>query len=128
MDANRPHRPPLLRWLIVGALGLGATLMLFCFDPSRYAFYPQCVLHETTGLLCPGCGGLRALHQLLHGHVGAAFNLNPFLVCLAPLLLVFGTFYIAGLISNRRIQFALSPRWFWALFACSCVFGVWRNL
>ena len=31
-----------------------AGLVLFCFDPSRYHFYPVCFFHKTTGLLCAG--------------------------------------------------------------------------
>jgi hypothetical protein len=32
---------------------------------------------------CPGCGSLRAAHQLLHGNVEAAWALNkPFLMAL----------------------------------------------
>ncbi len=29
-----------------------------------------------TGLLCPGCGSQRAIHQLLHGHLAASFQYN----------------------------------------------------
>jgi len=53
--------------------------ILYTFPPGAGSFYPPCVFHRMTGLLCPGCGTTRALHQLLHGHVAAAFQLNPFL-------------------------------------------------
>src|SRR5690242_11286080 len=63
------------------ALSLG---VLFYFDPSRYHFYPLCIFHQTTGWLCPGCGSLRACHQLLHGNLSAAFYLNPLFVLSLP--------------------------------------------
>jgi hypothetical protein len=77
-----------LRWwlgwraLALAALllfGLASVAVLFTFDPAQSAFYPRCVLHQITGLHCPGCGSLRALHQLLHGHVLEALRLNPLL-------------------------------------------------
>ena len=53
-----------------------AVLILTAYDDDRYV----------TGLLCPGCGTLRGLHQLLHGHLAAAFRLNPVMVLSLPLL------------------------------------------
>ena len=53
--------------------------VLYTFPPAGSPFYPQCVFHALTGLDCPGCGTTRALHELLHGNVGAAFALNPML-------------------------------------------------
>src|SRR5437867_510709 len=64
-------------WLI--AL-IGAVLVLFAFPPDRYPFYPRCQFHRLTGLNCPGCGSLRALHEVTHGHVVMAFRLNPLFV------------------------------------------------
>src|SRR5882724_8290263 len=66
-------------------LAAAASLLLFFFEPGRYAFYPRCLFHQTTGLLCPGCGSLRAMHELLHGHVIAAVHLNAlFVICIPP--------------------------------------------
>jgi hypothetical protein len=56
--------------------------VVYTFPPSGNRFYPQCVFHLLTGLDCPGCGSTRALYQLLHGNVRAAFHLNPMLFLL----------------------------------------------
>ena len=61
------------------ALILGGTVLYF-FDPATAGFYPACLFRLVTGIPCPGCGSLRAMHQLLHGHFAAAFALNPLLV------------------------------------------------
>ena len=56
--------------LVLGAFALlGLAAVLFFFNPAQSGFYPFCVFHRTTGLLCPGCGSLRALHQLLHQRI-----------------------------------------------------------
>ena len=66
------------------------TAVLFFFDPARYAIYPVCPWHALTGWDCPGCGTLRALHQLTHGNLAAAWRLNPLTVALLPVGLWIG--------------------------------------
>ncbi|MFZ9718959.1 MAG: DUF2752 domain-containing protein [Chitinophagaceae bacterium] len=37
-----------------------------------------CMLKNTTGIPCPGCGTTRGIMQLLSGHIVAAWYSNPF--------------------------------------------------
>lgn len=60
--------------------------LYFRFDPTLYPF-PKCPFWSLTGLKCPGCGSQRALHQLLHGQVGAAAQANLLFVLVLPYLL-----------------------------------------
>ena len=87
MNPTRPNPP--IRWL-PWTLGLVAILVtgavLFLFNPTQYGLYPACPLHKLTGLSCPGCGSLRALHQLGHGHFAEALRLNPPLMIALPFL------------------------------------------
>jgi hypothetical protein len=102
---------------------------LFLFDPSRHGFFPRCMFHQVTGLNCPGCGGLRAAHQLLHGHVKEAFALNPLLLLLAPVLAWFGVAQVWRAVTGREMGHPFRhAAWLWALFAAVVVFGVVRNL
>jgi hypothetical protein len=71
-------------WPLSALLVAMGGAILFCFDPNGGGFYPVCLFHQATGLLCPGCGSLRAMHQLLHGHVLAAFEFNPLLLLCLP--------------------------------------------
>ena len=75
---------PILVLLSLGVLS--SVAVLFFFNPSQSSFYPVCLFHQTTGLLCPGCGSLRALHQLLHGNLAAAFHFNALLISSLPIL------------------------------------------
>ena len=49
--------------------------------------YPPCPFYYITGLYCPGCGSSRALHQLLHGNLLMALDLNPLMVLSIPFVL-----------------------------------------
>ena len=119
------------RWLAAGGLAAVAagTVVLFLFDPNQYGFYPRCPLHELTGWECPGCGTLRAVHQLAHGNFAAAWRLNPMTVSLMPvgawlglreLVWQFGGVRWPGLVTR--------PVFAWALAAILILFGIVRNL
>jgi hypothetical protein len=119
------------RWLLLGGAGSGLValvLVLFWFDPSRYGFYPTCLFHQTTGLLCPACGSLRAIHQLLNGHLDAAFHFNPVLVLSLPLCACFMGFYALRRFRHQPVNLALSAKWIWLLAAVVLAFSIWRNL
>ncbi len=119
---------PWLTWLVLGIVGLAGVIVLFCFDPALSGFYPVCLFHRITGLQCPGCGGLRALHQLLHGHVAAAFHFNPLVVLALP---------FAGAIVLRQVlrywrhepfKFEVRLAWLWVCLGLLLAFGIGRNL
>lgn len=74
--------------IVVGAsvaLGL-ATLWLARSGPSVLPL--TCILHDTTGLHCAGCGMTRAAHAVLEGRFLEAFRLNPLGVVMVPLALL----------------------------------------
>jgi hypothetical protein len=124
--------PGALRWILAafGALaGAGGAVILFMFEPGRSGFiYPTCLFHESTGLLCPGCGSLRALHQLLHGHFVAAFRCNALLVLSIPLLAWWALRRGIAAIANRPYAFHVRPLWLWSAGAVLILFGILRNL
>ncbi|MEO8069153.1 MAG: DUF2752 domain-containing protein [Flavobacteriales bacterium] len=76
------------RWgkVLAAAAVLSALAYLYFNDPEKGGF-PSCPFHLLTGLLCPGCGSQRALHDLMHLRVGEAFDQNALLVLSIPLLL-----------------------------------------
>lgn len=78
---------------LYGALGTGALLTgalayIGIADPHRPSFaFPACPFKALTGLYCPGCGGLRMTHDLLHGDLAAAVVDNAYLLVGLPVLL-----------------------------------------
>lgn len=68
-------------------MGAGALAYVGLADPHRPGFlFPPCLFRMLTGWYCPGCGGLRMTHDLLHADVAAAVTDNVFLLAGLPLL------------------------------------------
>jgi uncharacterized membrane protein len=113
----------------LAAAAIGAAVVLFMFDPATNGFYPNCLLHQTTGLLCPGCGTLRALHQLTHGNFAAAWGLNPFIVSVLPLGIWLAVREFIWLATGKRLPGIVTrPIVGWTLVAAMFIFGIARNI
>ncbi|OFB43988.1 hypothetical protein Manayef4_10215 [Frankia sp. CgMI4] len=74
---------------MLGVAAVGVCGRVYLVDPAQPGHYPMCPFRWATSLDCPGCGTLRGLHQLLHGHLAAAADYNVYFVIAAPML-VFG--------------------------------------
>lgn len=126
MDAPRLAIPWVL--LSVSVVVLAGMLILFYFDPAQHAFYPFCTFKKTTGYDCPGCGGLRALHQLLRGDVGGAFRLNALVVVTLPAILLWLGLRWRRNARGRRLTSRQMLVLALTLVLAILVFGVARNL
>jgi|SRR5215208_1651338 hypothetical protein len=116
--------------LLAGSLIITVgSAVLYRVDPSESDFYPPCPFHAVTGLYCPGCGTTRALHQLLHGHLGEAFGLNPLMILMLPYLGYSLLSYVMFSLRDRALPNLLtSPFWGWLAFWTILIYGVLRNI
>ncbi len=126
MSEGRVRLPP-LHWVVLGAVAMVSLLVLFVLDPARSRIYPVCLFHRVTGLLCPGCGGLRAAHQLLHGHLRAAYDYNPLAVISLPLGAAWWLWWKLRARAGRPVR-ALPPALVWVFLALTLAFFALRNL
>ncbi len=125
MQDNR--RNQLLVALLVAMAA--AAVLLEVFDPATSGVFPPCPLRYLTGWYCPGCGSLRAIHQLLHGNLRAAWGLNPLTVVLLPFLTYgMASFALLELRGQGLPQPFLRAGWIRALCAAIVLFGIARNL
>ena len=125
---HRYRLPRALPFAVVFAVVAAASLILFLFDPGQYRFYPHCLLYQTTGLLCPGCGSLRALHHLLHGQVLAAVHFNGLLVLGTPVAAWLALRSFLRSLHGQAHSTGFHPAWLWAALAVVVLFGILRNL
>ncbi len=126
MDSEWIYR----RSTVVGiwSLLLAGSVYLFVFEPGRTGFFPVCLFRLLTGYTCPGCGSTRAMHQLLHGHVLAAFMLNPlFLIAIPFLLFALLRYSVAVMRGGVPRQNTLPPSVIYGLFFVVLSFWIFRN-
>jgi len=87
--------PPISRAALGGRVAPAATALvaLGCcgvaavMDPTRPGSVgPPCPFKMLTGWACPVCGSTRMLHELTHGHLGAAARDNAVVLGLLPVM------------------------------------------
>ena len=110
-------------------LVLALSVYLFLYNPDGSNIYPKCPFHTLTGIYCPGCGSLRALHQILHGNILAAFGMNALMVLFIPLLSWVVVSQCCVAVRGRPLPALFVPAWWiWILLAIIIVFWVLRNV
>jgi hypothetical protein len=134
LDRSVLPRPASRLWGRVCAGGAlvaaGATsVFLFAVNPnSPTSPYPQCLTKALTGVDCPGCGGLRATHALLHGDIAAAVDHNALVLLIVPAVLFVLLRWALGQFGVRLPTVPLRPWMAWSLIALLAVFSVVRNI
>lgn len=114
----------LLIWLTIA----GAAVLIYVLEPGKSAFLPSCPFRTLTGYQCPGCGSTRGLHQLVHGNLSAAFQLNPLLILALPFLVYPLLRYTYSVISGKPVKTRMLPvKYIWLIFGIVVFFWVFRN-
>ena len=116
--------------LPVGSAGgaLVAVAALLLRDPHSSGSWGICPVLALTGHFCPGCGSLRAVHDLLLGQIGEALGHNLLVV---PALIWLGWWWVGQIATTAGIPVADPPsskRFCWALLAVLAAFVVLRNV
>lgn len=102
-----PNNHARIAMIVVGILLVAVAACFYWFDPAQYSLFPRCTFHQLTGWHCPGCGGQRAAHHMLHGELAAAFRSNALLL----LMLGVGMWYLA-----RHLWWRWTGRQWFSLF------------
>ena len=113
-----------VRWSTVAVVGAGVAA-IGALNPARSSVYPSCIFRRLTGLECPGCGCARALHALLHLHLGNAVGYNVLVVLTLPWL---GYRYARWLAGRAPVVPRLSGRAILTMAFGVTLFGVLRNV
>ncbi|MFJ8633450.1 DUF2752 domain-containing protein [Streptomyces sp. NPDC093568] len=128
--ATRPGAVPARLAVPAGVLAAvaGAFAYVGAVDPNEPGHYPACPLLRFTGIYCPGCGGLRSAHAVIHGDLPAALQANALAVGGYALFAVLLTVWLIRSARGRPFRLELSSVQLWAAGALLLVFTVVRNL
>ena len=117
------------RFVLLGLAALPCLALVFARDPAGPGIFPTCPFLALTGLQCPGCGTLRALHQLMHGHIITAFGYNAYTMLALPII---GYAFLSALllsVAGKRLPTVfLHPALVWGLLTAIIAFWVLRNV
>ncbi|HKO97203.1 MAG TPA: DUF2752 domain-containing protein [Pyrinomonadaceae bacterium] len=120
---NRP-----LTIVAIWLLSIAAAVYLFIFEPGKSGFFLNCPFRMLTGFACPGCGSTRGLHRLLHGDIIGAFQFNPIMFLLLPILLYVLVRHTIAVFGDRPVRGnRVKPAYIWVFFAVVMSFWVFRN-
>lgn len=127
--APRARATPRRRALL-GLAGFAALVLLFKLrPPATWPFWPRCLLHDATGLHCPGCGLTRAASAALRGDWIHAAAHHPLAALLVPPAFAYAAFHAAYAIARNRVApLRLPDRTPWIFAGLVLAFGVARNL
>lgn len=122
--AARPAVPAAVLAGVVAAFAyVGAV------DPNEPGHYPVCPLLRFTGLYCPGCGGLRSAHAVVHGDLPTALQANaPAVVGYAVFAVLWTVWVIRAARGGPPPRIDPPPVVLWSVGALLLVFTVVRNL
>lgn len=117
----------ILRLLIAIPIA-GACAVLYAINPSGGG-YPVCPFYAITGLYCPGCGSLRATHQLLHGNLARAIDFNLLAVIVFPIFIYSSASAAVAVFRGRSLsRVFVSPGLLWVGWGLLIAYWVARNL
>lgn len=91
--------------LIGLGLTLGAATFIGMVNPSTSNIYPLCPTQILFGVDCPGCGGLRCVHEIMNGNLAGALDQNLLITILLPLVLI----AFAAAIARRILELPNEP-------------------
>lgn len=117
--------------MIIIGIEIVILIILYSFINSKYVeILPLCWIYQTTGLLCPACGGTRCVVNLVKGNwIEAFFSHIVFFIGIGYLLII-NIIYIINLNREKKIATWLYPKyWYSIIFAIILIiYTIVRNL
>lgn len=116
-------------WII--GIEIVVLIALYNFVNSKYlAIIPECWVYQTTGLLCPACGGTRCVLYILEGNWMKAFFSHMIFFIGILYLLIINIIYLINLDKEKKVGTWMYPKYWYAIvFAVALIiYTIVRNL
>jgi hypothetical protein len=111
--------------IFLAVMAMSITAFYFFWNPAENALLPSCPFKNLTGFFCPGCGGQRAFHAILHGNFTEAFHNNLLIFIVVPIAFYKIILQLNG--SDKKDVFILTNRRIWIFLSLIALFTLIRN-
>lgn len=93
-------------------------------------YIPQCWIYQTTGILCPACGGTRCVVNIFQGNIKEAFFSHMIFFITIIYLIICNIVYIINLNKKKKIATWIYPKyWYVIIFAIILIiYTIIRNI
>ena len=92
----------------------------------------QCYIFQSTGILCPSCGGTRCIQSLLQGDIVSAFHYNFVITFVAIYLVILNIVYLINRNKDeeKKVLTWIYPKYWYTivLAVILIIYTVLRNL
>ena len=112
--------------ILLAVMTIVITAFYFFWNPSEITSLPLCPFKNLTNFYCPGCGGQRAFHQILHGNFVEAFHSNFLIYLFLPLFIL--KIYDEIFDTTFSKKFLLTNKGIWIFLGFLIIFTILRNL
>lgn len=117
--------------ILICGIEIIAFMVLLIFLNSKYLEnIPSCWVYQTTGWLCPACGGTRCMINLFKGNWLEAFFSHILFFIGIVYVLVINVVYIVNLGKEKKIATWVYPNYWYAIIFAILLIGytILRNL
>ncbi|MDZ7897290.1 MAG: DUF2752 domain-containing protein [Arcicella sp.] len=115
-----------LNKILLAVLALSITAFYFFWNPAEISLFPSCPFKTLTGFYCPGCGGQRAFHAILHGDFEEAFHNNLLIFLVIPIAFYKIILELNG--STSKDVLILNYNQIWIFLSLLFLFTLLRNI
>ncbi|MEU7217418.1 DUF2752 domain-containing protein [Nocardia iowensis] len=114
--------------LLVAGVGIGVGVLLHVRDPHVEGSYGVCPVYALTGWWCPGCGGMRAIHNLTDGNILDSLHSNLLAIPLVLAFVLWVSDWTLRAWRGRRMRLpSINGPTMWTFFALLTIYTVLRN-
>ena len=113
----------------IGVFSLLLIIIVYLILNKYHIICIPCLIHEITGMYCPGCGVTRMLINILSGNFYQAFRYNPLLFIFIPFFILYILDLFISKVKNKKMITELFEPYIWyVLIGIFIVYGILRNI
>ena len=116
--------------IIIGIELVILIVVTIILNTNLINYIPQCWIYQTTGILCPACGGTKCVVNIFQGNIKEAFFSHMIFFITIIYWVICNIVYIINLNQKKKIATWIYPKyWYVIIFAIILIiYTIIRNI